>query len=58
MHKLADIVIVKLKMCLREQMLYISQIPCDEIVHPYYVVTFFQESLAQMTSQEAGSACN
>ena len=58
MHKLADIMIVKLEVLQWEQMFDISQVSGNEIVHPDYMVTFFQESLAQMTSQEAGSACN
>jgi hypothetical protein len=58
MHKLTDIMIVELEVLQWEQMFDISQVPGNEIVHPDYMVTFFQESLAQMTSQEAGSACN
>jgi hypothetical protein len=57
-HKFAYIVVMELKLLQWEQMFDISQVTRNEIVHPDYMVTFFQESLAQMTSQEAGSACN
>jgi hypothetical protein len=50
MYKLADIMIVELEVLQGEQMFNISQVACNEIVHPDYVISFFQESLTQMTS--------
>jgi hypothetical protein len=57
MNKLAHVVVVKLKLLQRKQMFDISQVTCNEIVHPNHMISFFQESLTQMTSQKAGGAC-
>jgi hypothetical protein len=44
-HKFAYIVVMKLKRLQWKQMFDISQVTRNEIVHPDYMVTLFQESL-------------
>ena len=58
MNKLAHVVVMKLKFSQWKQVLDVSQITCNEVVHGDDMVPFFQKALTQVTSQEAGCACN
>jgi hypothetical protein len=58
MNELGHIMMIKLEMLMRKEMLDVFQITGDEIIHANDIVTFLDESIAQMRPQKSGSTGN
>jgi hypothetical protein len=50
--------VIKLKFLQLEQVFNIPQVPGDEIIHPYHIISFFDKPVAQMGAQKSGRSRN
>ena len=58
MHIVCDVVVVKFKIRTGEQMLDIFDVPGQEVIHSDNVVPLRQHAIAEVGSDESGSAGN
>ena len=58
MNEAGYIVVIKFKFLQLEKMFNIFKVTCDQVVHPYHRITFFDKTVAKMRAQETGGSCD